>query len=333
MIGPHEIGKVGYFSMSLNANVIDSAVRITSTGDLLGTGFIVSVPSETRPAGTWDYLVTADHVVKNQAEIAVEIPQPFGNGLYEPVSVPEDNWLQPLPDADLAIAQFPRRKDEPRRSFPIGNLLPLELIDSPTLGTTIYYVGIFEPLRRPIARSGTLAALDQGSIPHRQGYSYIAHLVDCRSYDGFSGSPCFAEFAYPTLDEIPTEFLPWGSIQIEDPPRIGNMAYYTVLCGLFTGHFSDEDCQRGIPPSRYGVGTMLRSHEIKEALMADERREERKRLDVEHEEAWQARQPPLEDVGAKSDEFDRFEDLTGKLLKVPKKELDEKREEERKGGQ
>ncbi len=30
----------------------------------------------------------------------------------------------------------------------------------------------------------------------------------------------------------------------------------------------------------------------------------------------------------KDNEFDRFEDLTGKLLKVPKKELDEKRREQ-----
>jgi hypothetical protein len=117
-----------------------------------------------------------------------------------------------------------------------------------------------------------------------------------------------------------------------DPPKVGNMVYYPVLCGLLTGHVSDEDPQRDIPPSRYGVGVMLRSHEIKEALMTDERREERRRWDAELAAARQARQPSVQDTSfaeppSEPDEFGRFEDLSRMLVQVPKKELDDKLKE------
>jgi hypothetical protein len=39
----------------------------------------------------------------------------------------------------------------------------------------------------------------QHGIPHDGDYGYRTHLVDCRSYGGFSGSPCFVELAYPGL--------------------------------------------------------------------------------------------------------------------------------------
>ena len=61
----------------------------------------------------------------------------------------------------------------------------------------------------------------------------------------------------------------------------GGMNYLSALCGMFTSHFSDEDRQRDVPPSRYGMGVMLRSHEIKAALTTEKERERRRGWDHE----------------------------------------------------
>ena len=62
--------------------------------------------------------------------------------------------------------------------------------------------------------------------------------------------------------------------------RLGGIAHFVLLCGMFARHYSDEETAQGIV-SRYGVGVMVRSHEIQAALMADNVRAERLRWDAE----------------------------------------------------
>jgi hypothetical protein len=62
--------------MPLDRGMLDCAVRITSLGSLLGTGFLVTVPSETLAGVRWGYIVTAHHVVDKQIEIDVQAPDP-----------------------------------------------------------------------------------------------------------------------------------------------------------------------------------------------------------------------------------------------------------------
>jgi hypothetical protein len=272
-------------TMPLKLGMIDSALRVSSFGDLLGTGFLASVPSETLPGVSWGYVITAHHVVAGQIEIDVHIPNPFTNGtLYEPVRV--DSWRQPLRTVDLAIAPLPRDFPYRYQAFPVKDMIPTERVKTMTLGAHVYYLGIFEPLGRPVARSGTVAALDQTGIPHKP-YDYPAHLVDCRSYRGFSGSPCLAEFSYAHLEGLPEMSLP---SQLLDPEalgranldrnalKLGRIVHYEMLCGMLTRHYSDEVSAEKVV-SRYGVGLMVRSHEIREALMTEEAREERRRWD------------------------------------------------------
>ncbi|MGH2971525.1 MAG: S1 family peptidase [Gaiellaceae bacterium] len=297
--------------MPLPLDMLESVVRITTFGDLLGTGFVVRVASETGH-GSHSYLVTAHHVIRHQTGIHVELAIPDSNGaLYPAAPIDSKRWRQPLKDVDLAVAYYTEGEEQ----FHHGTWA--HAIGVPDLGGHIYYGGIFEPLDRPMARSGTIGAIEQEGIRHSNGaYTFPAHLVDCRGYLGFSGSPCWVEaaFAAPGKD-VP----PW--IPDEDRP-LAPMHYYTLLCGLLTAHFSDEktDDAKGVI-SRYGVGIMLPGRFIWEALMTDESRQER--LKVDEQRASRKRQPPLEDMGGGADEFSRFEDLTRKLVNTPKPKPDE----------
>ena len=74
----------------------------------------------------------------------------------------------------------------------------------PMLGDRVYFIGLFSPISAmgeqnvPLVRSGTLAAWSQEHVPVRLPdgtcLEYTAHLIDSRSYAGFSGSPCFVQF-------------------------------------------------------------------------------------------------------------------------------------------
>jgi Trypsin-like peptidase domain len=305
--------------MPLPDGMLKSAVRITALGGLEGTGFLLRVAGE---SGPHLYVATAHHVIKNKLEIAVEAPEPFTNGgMYE--STPVSDWRQPIPGVDLAVAPFP--EDQPREATWLEMVLPLPGRPQPDLGQHIFYIGIFEPLDRPMARSGTIGALFQEGIPHSNGnYRFDAHLVDCRSYKGFSGSPCVAEFAFPVLDASwGPAWIPGAGINQEEGRPMGGMQYYAVLCGMFTSHFSDEDRPDADgAASRYGVGVMLPSSEIRRALMTEDMQAERRATDQKRAATKAAEQPPLQDASVRGEnpEFERFEALTQNLVNTPKSE-------------
>jgi hypothetical protein len=257
----------------------------------VGTGFFMTVPSETLDEVRYGYVLTAHHVLWDQNRIEIQASNPVTNGeLHPPVDV--NDWRQPLPNVDLAVAPFnPDPKSE--RTYQSLELERHVLPRSkhPALGSTVYYVGILIPLDRPMARAGTIGAVDQEGLEHDEGYEYPAHLVDCRSYGGFSGSACFIELDFPSLTPIPNPFT-----EI-DPGPVGNMYYTTQLCGMFTQHLADTETSVA---SKYGVGTMLRSNEIWVALMSDEMREERRAWDADNE----ADKPRLKGASAEGgDEF------------------------------
>jgi hypothetical protein len=191
-------------------------------------------------------------------------------------------------------------------------------------GSLIYYVGILLPVDRVMARSGTIGALDQEGLPLKrihQDYDYTAHLVDCRSYTGFSGSPCFVDLPYASLKPVKPP-IPY-------PEELGPLAelhHLGMLCGMFTAHLTDEGDDGTV--SRYGVGVMLRSKEIGEALLTDDLRKDRAEKDAAAADEAEG-QPSFEQTGRGGSEFANFEDLTRKLVNTPKSEVDEKRRAEK----
>jgi hypothetical protein len=308
--------------MALDPGMLNGVCRITSAGDLIGTGFLVGVPSEAIPGKRWGYVLTADHVVHNEVAVAVEVPDPRNPGkLYEPVPIPK--WEQPCPPADLAMAPFPLEKERDWKSM----RLDMDVLYPSTpmaLAEPLHYLGMFAPWDIPMARTGTTAVLgfpyDQFSKQKQKRYAYKSHLVDCRSYGGFSGSPCFIRQDFAIVNErVPTpEHAP-----LKDdgtPKELAPIGYQTLLAGLFTAHVSDEgDMSNPLDlVSRYGIGIMLSVDYIWEALMSDDAKQERRKRDRDH--LASAPQPPIQQVavGSANPEYDAFEQLTKQLVNTPK---------------
>jgi hypothetical protein len=286
--------------MPLDLNALYCATRlIGDSRETIGTGFFLTVQSESNPKLRHPYLVTAHHVIAGQTDVCVRIADAWTDGSLAP-PLPVTGWSQPVPNVDLAVAPFaPSRfmgialEDqviEDRRTYRPQELFP---------GSPIHYIGVFVPLDRVMARSGTIGALDQTNLP-LGGYDYPAHLVDCRSYGGFSGSPCFVEMSYAALE--PTDVLPHPLP--EQVSQVADLHHLSMLCGMFTAHVTDEDDPGNADNtvSRYGVGVMLRSDEIREALMTDELRADRRRNDAAHMAARAAEGPGLENVSQRGKE-------------------------------
>jgi hypothetical protein len=285
--------------MPLDTRALNSVVRISSAGSFAGTGSIISVPSEANPRAGWSYVVTAHHVIAAAGKILIEIevPDPLAEGrrLFPPVEC--DDWRQPLPGVDLAISPLPTELVPRHQSASFREFIPEDTIVP--LGGEIIYLGIFAPLGIPMARAAILGT--QGVPIKQPGYTYMGDLVDCRSYSGFSGSPCFSLMSFATDDpprfaEVERPRRPDGSIIALNP--ISTLA---LFCGIFTAHFSDEKAADGVV-SRYGVGVMLPSQYIREALMTDDAKNERREWDTTREARERRELPPLENVQADNEQ-------------------------------
>jgi hypothetical protein len=261
------------FKMPLDFSQLYSVVRVIGDDQpqlepslrqriVLGTGFLMAVPSETTKNSSHVYVITAAHVIENQTAVQIEvpIPQPTG-GMYPPVVI--DSWRRPLPHVDLALARLQGATDQQVVStLDEQRILPNQVVPHLRLADVVEYVGILTPLDRPMVRSGTVGAIDQQNLPVG-AYDYVGHLIDCRSYGGFSGSPVFASFPMASLE--PTHIL--------DNKPFGELYYGYLLAGMFAAHLSDSNEWAA---SRYGVGVMVRGVEIREALMSEELRQERR---------------------------------------------------------
>jgi hypothetical protein len=278
-----------------------------------GTGFLCGVPSRNISGLRYGYVVTAHHVIadQNHPEVQAAVPHSRGMELQPPVEVL--GWEQPLNKVDLAIARFGGDHSGWYGGLVTDrNFLPPQV--TPLLGGHIHYIGILEPEDRVMARSGTLGALDQEGLEHEDGYVYTAHLADCRTYAGFSGSPVFAEFAAPVLEAYDQSKLPKIARDPRDTAPRGTTDYYSWLCGMVTWHLADT---REPHASLYGVVALLRHQEIWRGLMALQ--DERDAADEERLTEKRAPRPTNTSTGkTEESEFERFEKLTQQLVNTPK---------------
>jgi hypothetical protein len=211
-----------------------------------------------------------------------------------------------------------------------------EFIGDPQIGSPMAYLGTLDPLDRPMLRSGTIGAIDQIGVEHDGGYVYPCHLVDCRSYEGFSGSLCFQVVQFVSLDR-PAR-IPEVITRHEDFGTASEVRTISIPFGMFTEHLDDENPAGAA--SRYGVGVMVRQQEIQEALMSDDFAKERE--DWEHGSQQPPsgrprlraarkrvepimRRPSSESEPEDASEFERFDALASRLVQVPKSEIDEQR--------
>lgn len=271
----------------------------------VGTGFFVG-SNGSRPGLIHPQLVTARHIVVPALERYGKLYARISEG-DKLVDVPIEKWV--IPDAvtdDIAVAPYPYAA----KYWHTESFLS-ERDAEPYLGDAVYFIGLLKWVPEmatsnvPMVRSGTLGAMNQSGIPVKMPDNVVVrmhgHLIDCRAYRGFSGSPCF----------------------VQDPNGVSR------LLGVVSAHFDASD---QVPlegdlidmPIHAGVGVVT-PVELLNQLLADERvqkvKDETERKIREQEDSELA---ATADVSL-PDEFERFEDLTRKLVNIPKDELDEKR--------
>ena len=258
--------------MPLHPRLLNSVVRITSAGELRGSGSIVCVPSEAVPRKQWPYLVTADHVIRgHEGMIEIDVPDPEIIGdIAEGIRV--GGWVQPVPEVDLAIAPFPADCVPRYQGFMLDHFMPRG--SGIGLGGEILYVGIFAPENVPMARAGSIGAINVPVSPRDEvgnvRYRYDADLVDCRSYKGFSGSPCLSLVSYSADDTAP-RLSPALAPRHEDgsPIALRNLVTVSAFCGILTRHYGDETApEADRAASRFGVCVMLPSDYVRLGFMA-----------------------------------------------------------------
>jgi hypothetical protein len=177
------------------------------TLSLAGTGFAVMVDSETFGAKLRHvYLVTAGHVVLGSQPVYARI-RLIGGSLRDQRI---DNWVH-HPRYDIAVAPLQDDTEVDGIAVPIATFT-----GEASLGDTVFFIGLLRNLAPmaeagvPMVRSGTVGRMWQQAISARPGLTHTeltGHLIDCRAYQGMSGSAV-----------LRTALLP-GARTLAVPPR------------------------------------------------------------------------------------------------------------------
>ena len=276
----------GRLNMPLHHWLVGTVGFIASGSERIGTCFLVRVRSETLPDRDHGYIVTARHNLyqedrsgadapdRPRADLAIHMPY---EGLLEPVIIPAPHgeWTEGEED----VAAFPWFDQDDERPF---NAIPLYSHAShnagimPLIGNEAFYAGLlgdsaFQAMRKPMVMSASVGAHYVKGVRYDEQNSYTvkyAHLLDCRSREGFSGSPVFVQGAYPGSRTYPLPEL-WQQ-EHPDAGSLGGMHYFAVLWGMLVGW------------ARYaGVAIVLPVEVVEQLLMKEELVAKRKRLDDE----------------------------------------------------
>ena len=142
----------------------------------------------------------------------------------------------------------------------------------PNPGDDVFFAGLLAQVPSmgakniPMVRKGSVGALDQEEIPMRMpGNTLIkarGHLVDCQSFGGFSGSPCFVRYV--------------SGVKQTEHMKLSEEIRSTLLLGMLGGHFDqgasvtlpDQEKKLNIPVAA-GVAAFYPAAIIREALDLD----------------------------------------------------------------
>lgn len=233
----------------------------------VGTGFLVAIPSWTRPERDWPtYLVTAAHVITGQPNTEVRLRgrrQERYDVSFPVIDLPVSNWIVHDTE-DIALTPFHPIDDEQPAVIALqgfDNPERRRITSSLELGDPVVFLGMLsgvpEMNRRaiPLVRSGTIAALYQRVPVSADGRETEAHLIDCRSYNGFSGAPCFM---HSTMVNPRDDFG-------------GLVGVRTEFMGMLVAHYDEAAKRPGIPVIKLniGIGIVLPAERIYEVLKSE----------------------------------------------------------------
>jgi hypothetical protein len=302
----------------------------------IGTGFIVVCRSQGEPGSRpFRYIVTARHNVEDLDETFARVRSSKEDDPPHDKAVPKWEYHDD-PDVDVAVAPFIPDTSMNMASIPFTaftNAVEYPYL-RPMLGDRVHFLGLLSshpPMGErniPMVRTGAIGALYERDIIVENGKHFpVAHLIDCRSHRGFSGSPCF----YQRDDTIPP---PGQGVEGTFDQR-GTM---TMALGLLSGHFNLAEqlshINTGEPITRLqstvpsGVGIVIPAYLIAEVIM---------RLNEEDEagrpKSRRAVPLPATLDSARNDEseYDRFDRAVTHLARTPKPARTENKRTEKEG--
>lgn len=252
-----------------------------------GTGFLLDV-QERFGGPVFRYLVTCRHVARACEDNAwVRLRTADVDVVQTPPSGTEDvslgRWYYHPEDdvgADVAVARvnIPRTPSQDQKRWANGFIrfrldVKERKVGPKHIGDSVYYVGLLgnvpemKERAQPMVRSGTLGAWNQENVPVEVVPDIVmhvtAHLIDCRSVSGFSGSPCIVHW------EDWVEELPEGQ-KVVRSAREGEKESY--LFGMLLGHLPDIKSGENA-----GVGVVIPVERIRETLMREDLVEHRRK--------------------------------------------------------
>lgn len=281
----------------------------------VGTCFMVS--AQASGGGWWRYLVTANHVVRDGGPRWVR----FRRVDRSTKDIPTGVWV-PHPVCDVAASPVDFDSTdmisliaESVRTMYFADVWPGEGAQI-IRGQNVYFMGLLAHVPTmldeniPMTRGGCIGALYQRDIPVEDrmpdGTLYTrseprAHLIDCYSRAGFSGSPLWVE-----------------GPRVVPGTRHLSIDGYAALLGVIVGHF-------GAPGHNEGVAVAVPVQAIREVLNdarlvawreGKEAEMGKKRADAVNKKAATL------DTAEDRTEYERFEKLTKTLVQTPKPEVD-----------
>lgn len=283
----------------------------------VGTGFFLVVPDADNPDQWHSYVVTAAHVVIGERQTAIRGRNSSGQVLPD---MPVSGWM--VHDAaDVAVAPVGVLRSEifvpymPEMGYDKAGPERTR-----RYGEQVFFSGLLDGVPEmeaaciPMVRSGTVGAYYQPGVPLTGGRSTTAHLIDCKSYAGFSGAPCLIQWTTYRVGNRETE-----------PPDAKPGLFRneeTRLFGILIAHFDDVERQqdRSVLKLHVGVGIVLPIERLWELMDNETVKDQQKRST---RRVGRRREATLDSVGATDDSLDQTADLMGNLLAVPKDEARE----------
>lgn len=162
-----------------------------------GSGFLVSVPSETSKGRGYVYAVTNSHVIREAGSPIIRLNTK--EGAMEILPIDERAWVHHPDGDDLAICQLRINTEKYRVKYlPISMFMSQEIIAKEKIGAgdEVFMVGRFigydgKQQNTPTVRFGNIAIGTVQPMPHPRGYLTDSFLIETRSLSGYSGSPVF----------------------------------------------------------------------------------------------------------------------------------------------
>lgn len=310
-----------------------------------GSGFLIGVSSRVNPSHesftrTHLYAVTNDHVIHRCPVIRLV----KANG--DPYVLPgtDADW-QSHPDGDdIAIRSLGAVPGGQFWCFGADTILSRAVIDQESIGPgdDCLMIGryINPELRqfdRPAVRFGNLSMMPELINQPLRAFEQESFLVDMRSQSGFSGSPVVAYF-----EELGWRNLPPLPDEVEDDPAakrralqervagrpLSGLVSKMWLLGIDWGHLPvfgdvvDGTKKVGRMSVSTGMAAVVPAWKLLDLL--HEEGIVKTRDKAEKELAKLSESTTVPDTGG-AGEFVPFDDLTRKLIQVPKRDLDGKR--------